>query len=576
VAVRPTRARIGGALVAVVVLISSCAPAAGVSVEQRSKIADRSSVGQASTPPPAGATEQPAASTLTWGSCDPFGSPSPDVLGTTGWECTKIVVPMDPFNPRPDLPPVTLAVTRHRATGTRHGALVVNPGGPGGEGLEAAWDIRPSMPAELLQAYDVVSWDPRGVGQSVPSINCGPDPDTASADFMATCVRDTGVLAGFLAAPYSAADLEAIRAALGEAKLDYLGYSYGTALGATYAAKYPDRVGHFVLDGAIDPLAGGPDGVFDDGFPYFADDGYQKAFDRFAELCDLSPACPTDGDTVATLDRLRKTVADLPTDSFAGGPEFVDGDTLDQIVASALTYSGSWVLLATALGDARMGDASALAALAAKDEENQSAPSSDPAKSAAPSFEVANLVIYCADFARLIKGQDLCGAMPPNEFTLSPATAVRVERPILVIGTQFDPLTPGHNAAAMAHTLGDAVHVIWEGVGHTAFPGQSACIDRIVTDQLLDGPLPRDGTRCAFVDGVTDDAQIADSLFTHDQGITAQWVTQSLIGRGEDADMARCLGRAIAKTDDRTITHTILGVTSVGEVAALDAARAGC
>ena len=73
---------------------------------------------------------------------------------------------MDPFNDRPDLEPVTLALTRHRATGERRGALVMNPGGPGGSGLEAAWGIRPGMPADVLRAYDIVSWDPRGIGSS--------------------------------------------------------------------------------------------------------------------------------------------------------------------------------------------------------------------------------------------------------------------------------------------------------------------------------------------------------------------------------------------------------------------------
>ncbi len=113
--------------------------------------------------------------------------------------------------------------------------------------------------------------------------------------------------------------------ALGEDRLDYLGYSYGTIIGATYAADQPDRVASFVLDGATDPLVGGPDGVADDGFPYYAADGTHGALDRFIELCDQSEACPGD-DTRSAIDELRSAADELPTDDFAGEPTAVDDD----------------------------------------------------------------------------------------------------------------------------------------------------------------------------------------------------------------------------------------------------------
>ena len=127
------------------------------------------------------------------------------------------------------------------------------------------------MPSDVLRAYDIVSWDPRGIGSSTPAIDCGPDPDPNSDDFMQACADGTGELGAFLSAPYSSADLEAIRVALGEDRLDYLGYSYGTIIGARYAADLPERVGHFVLDGTTDPLVGGDDGVVEDGFPVLRD-----------------------------------------------------------------------------------------------------------------------------------------------------------------------------------------------------------------------------------------------------------------------------------------------------------------
>lgn len=583
---------VAGSLLAGPVL-AACAPGVDVAVEERARtpIADPSgdpSGDPAPTRPTASdsdpsspvSTDPPAvpstdSSTLAWGSCATFGIPSPSLLGTTHWECSTLDVPMDPFDPGADLPPVTLALTRHPATGTRLGTLVMNPGGPGGSGLEAAWGIRSAMPVDILRAYDIVSWDPRGIGASTPPIDCGDDPDLESPEFMADCAQHTGELAAYLSGPYSAADLEAIRVALGEERLDYLGYSYGTIIGATFAADHPDQVGHFVLDGATDPLVGGPDGATDGGFPYYADDGVDAALDRFIELCDQSDACPMGDDTRSALDELRATAEGLPTDDFAGEPNAVDDETFDSVIQRALTFAGDWPLLATALGDARDGDASALAGLAADD------PTLPPADAEAesspgPSFEVANLVIYCADFAAEIEGSGFCDPLPRNEHTIEPIRPVDVERPILVIGTEFDPLTPGYHAAEFADALDDAVHVIWEGVGHTAFPASSFCIDQIVTDQFLDGPVAQDGQRCPFADGVTDDAELADDLFVHDRGIAANWVGNVLETRGENPDVATCVGREIARTDDRTISHVILDVTSDEATAALAAAHAAC
>ena len=582
-------------LMAAGLVLSACSPSVDVAAEQRSQIARDAPDAPAPDAPDAPAPDAPAApdapdapraprasdpsattdtSSMSWGPCASFGIPSSDLLGTGNWECTTLEVAMDPFDDRPDLGPVTLAITRHRATGDRRGSLVINPGGPGGSGLEAAWAIRPAIPAALLRAYDIVSWDPRGVGRSSPAIDCGDDPDPDSATFMQDCADGTGEVAGFLAAPYSSADLEAVRVALGEERLDYLGYSYGTIIGATYAARFPDRVGHFVLDGATDPLVGGADGVFDGGFPYYADDGLERATERFVELCDRSSACPLGDDAAAALDELRSAVAALPTDDFDGAPDVVDDIAFDEVLQRAMAYAGDWPLFATALGDAALGDASALAALAADDPIFGGPDSSD--EDAGPSFETANLVIYCADFAALIDGSDFCSPLPRNEFTVEPVAAVDVDRSILVIGTEYDPLTPGYHAAEFADALGDAVHVVWDGVGHTAFPRSSGCVDDIVIDQFLDGPLPDNGQRCAFVDGVSDDGELADLLFTHDRAGAVGWITDVLIERGGEPGLARCVGREIARADDRTISHTILDVRSAAAIEAFDAALAVC
>ncbi len=585
---RPCRGAFVALFAVVALVLVACSPAVDVAVEERTRIGselpDPTPANENTPPlnePPADDTPVQAApdlSTLAWGSCATFGIPSVERLGTSGWECTTLDVAMDPFATGTDgLGPVTLALTRHRATGVRRGALVLNPGGPGGSGLEAAWGIRPGFPVDVLRGFDVVSWDPRGVGRSTPPIDCGDEADTDSIDFMQACAAGTGDLAAFLAAPYSAADLEAVRVALGEERLDYLGFSYGTIIGATYAARHPDRVGHFVLDGATDPLVGGVDGVSGDGFPYYADDGYEAARDRFVELCDQTEKCPMGGDTASALDELRASVVDLPTDDFAGEPEVVDDAVFDEVFQSALTYAGDWPLLATAFGDARTGDASALAALwAGISLDAPTDPADENTASSGPSFEVANLVIYCADFADLIEGSDFCEPLPINEFRVEPVEVVDVGRPILVIGTEYDPVTPGYHAAEFAAALGDAVHVVWDGVGHTAFPRSSRCIDDIVAEHLLDGPVAENGQRCAFVDGAAGDASAAEFLFGHDRGSAAGWITGVLVERGGEVEQSSCIAREIVRSDDRIISHVILDVQSVEATDALAAALAVC
>jgi pimeloyl-ACP methyl ester carboxylesterase len=509
---------------------------------------------------------------LDWSGCEPFAIPSPDELGTNGWECTTLTVAMDPFGDSAALEPVQLALTRHRATGERRGTLLMNPGGPGGSGLEIVWGLRGDLPVDMLRSFDIVSWDPRGVGFSVPAIRCGPDPDPDDEFLMTACADATGDLASFLAAPYSAADMESIRIALGESRLDYLGYSYGAVLGASYAAAHPDTVGRFVLDGVTDPLIGSRDGPFEDGFPYYAEDGVEAASRRFEELCDLTDRCALEPSAAVALDELGDTVDRLPTDDFEFEPQIVSGDAFTELMVSSFAFVGDWELLATALEDARGGDASALASLTATDPGISSEALGEPPGSS----ELANLVIYCADFAPVITEWSYCDGIPRNEFPLAPVTPVDVAESMLVIGTAFDPATPGKHAPDFAAAIGDAVHMIWDGVGHTAFPAPSRCVNDTVSDYLLDGVLPADGLHCAFLDGITDDASIADDLFGHG-GLESERLLRDVVAfRGVRGDVGDCVARALNESDDQVISHIVLGVTSERAEAAIDAAIDGC
>ena len=522
---------------------------------------------------------------LTWSTCDGFGIPDADDLGTSRWECARLDAPMDPTDP--DGATVSLALTRHPATGDRVGSLLLNPGGPGGAGLPLAWNIRSAMPPELLRSFDMVSWDPRGVGQSEPAIACPSDLVPDDPDFIAGCVEATGDLAGFLSAPYSAMDLEAIRVALGEERLHYLGYSYGSVIGATYAERFPDRVAALVLDGVTDPDVGSIDGPFSSGFPNFADDGLPAALARFEELCAVTEQCLGadgrlgDADAIgAELDRIVDDADELDTPDHAGEPERLTPPLVDDHLALSMSSAAEWELLGAALADASTGDGSNLAAHI-DSSDFDAAPSTEPNDGSAPdNFEAANLMIYCADFGPLITQWSFCEAMPPSADPLVPIEPVDLDWPILVIGAEYDPLTPGYHAPEFADRLGDATWMIWDGVGHTAFPGWTRCIDDAVVDHLLRLASPTAGTRCDFADGVADDAELADQLFGFDVRDGRPWLQAALDDRGRvEPALIECVVAAIVPdddVDDEVVAELILGVTSAEAEAALASAVAGC
>ena len=578
---RRRRFREFGALLAVLAfLVSACGAPPPVEVEESNRLVpDTDSSGPAGpgdvtgNVPPA---ERPA-SALTWGSCDTFAIPPAADLGTTRWECAVLEAPMDPFDEgsAEGVGSVELAVTRHPATGTRRGAILMNPGGPGASGLESAWFGRSGFPVALLRSFDIVSWDPRGVGRSTPGIQCDDSLSPGEVAFIAACVEATGPLSGFLSAPYSAADMEAIRRALGEDTLDYLGFSYGSILGATYAAAYPDAVGAFVLDGVTDPLAGSIDGPMNGTFAAFADDGFQRAHDRFLELCDASSRCLGNSSTTGILDGLGARVPGLDTDDYDGEPERIEADAFDQFVDSIVIYAGDWELVATALFDADSGDASAMAAYIGGGPFGQAGESDVRGDGNPTTFDEANLMIYCADVGELLVDATFCDAMTPSAHPLRPVQNVDLARDALVIGTEYDPLTPGYHAPEFRAAFGAATHMIWEGVGHTAFPGWTTCIDDAVEAQFLRVAVPADGTRCAFLDGVDTDEEIADVLFGSGD-LESSRVLDNAISRRFPGVDAQCAAIGVNQQPDQVISHVVLGVTSDQASAALEAAVVEC
>src|ERR1700722_3489198 len=290
------------ATLAALVLVAGC-----------SKVVDGRAV--VSAPPPG--------TPIQWGPCKVASSD--DAKPVAGAECGMLSVPVDYSQPNGDV--AQLAMIRFKATGAKIGSLVVNPGGPGESGVEAAASMASSLPQSVRERFDLVGFDPRGVANSPPAIWCNSDADNdrQRADptveytpagvahienenkaFVQRCLDKMGK--EFLANVGTvdvAKDLEAIRAALGDDKLTFLGYSYGPRLGAAYAEAYPNKVRAMILDGAVDPNA---DPIEEEIHQAAA---FQQAFDNFAADCATSPDCPLGTDPAKAVDVYHSLVNPL-------------------------------------------------------------------------------------------------------------------------------------------------------------------------------------------------------------------------------------------------------------------------
>lgn len=301
------------------------------------------------------------------------------------FQCTTLRAPLD--YARPESGDIRLAATRKKATGTgaRHiGSLLFNPGGPGEPAITSLWSFAGAFSPAVRASYDLVAVDPRGVGSSTP-VNCGGDaagtpaavrglpgsggpdedgpatephadgPDFAAADEAAretatACERGAGRLLPHVGTLDSARDLELVRALLGDERLHYLGFSYGSYLGASYAGLFPSRVGRMVLDGAVDPTLDGVHSLLGQAR------GYQIAWDSFAADCAARPACPVGHSAAEAGPALDALVDALDRAPLRQGKDVVvDGDSLISAVTTAL-MAPAWEKLRAALREVRTGD----------------------------------------------------------------------------------------------------------------------------------------------------------------------------------------------------------------------------
>ena len=475
------------------------------------------------TPPPASVTEAPApdlaelySQRIDWQPCE----------SNDDHDCGFLTVPVDYSEPQGET--IDLALLRVPASGERVGSMVVNPGGPGARGTSYAAAAGQVFREPLLQGFDVVGFDPRGVGRSAP-VDClsdeeldaylalDPTPDTAGEEsaFEAAvtglgdgCVEGSGPLVGHVTTAEAARDMDVLRSALGEEQLTYFGASYGTKLGATYAELFPDKVGRFVLDGAVDVSLDATSLSLEQAT------GFETALRAYVQNClDSTDNCFL-GDSVdeglATITDLLEEIDDEPLP--AGDRELTVGNAFYGII-TPLYNRDYWFLLSTALTSALDGNGSALMDLA-------DAYSSRGRESYLDNSVEANYAINCLDDPTAVAFDDVPSLYPEFE-EASPtfgrifawamticsgieATSseepldIRAEgaAPILVLGTSRDPATPLKWARALAAQLESGVLVERDGDGHTAYNAGNECIDTLVEDYLLTGEVPADGTTC--------------------------------------------------------------------------------
>lgn len=476
----------------------------------------------------------PPSAQIGWYDCNDLIDASD--LSTDGreitFECGSLVVPLDYANP--DAKTLTLLLVKGHLVGAPDGAtpLVINPGGPGGSGANAGIGLAYELPLELMKSYDVIGFDPRGVGESAP-VQCigdkqrdelaasDPTPDDAAEekqyfddliDFSKACAAAYPGLE-YINTVATARDLDQIRDALGEQKLTYLGYSYGTELGAAYAVLFPDKVGRFVLDGAVDL-------TIDEATAAEQQlAGFEQAFQRFVDDCIAKGSgCPIAPDPQARALELMSASDGSPIPSTSDGRKATEG-IVRTAFAAALYDEASWPDLAAAIQAALNGDSAKLFELAdaynGRYEDgtdvmwtnivdanttiscNDSVDTATDAEAEAEAKKLseewaAKYPVFGESFGW---GQVGCAGWDQRRHPLPEVNAPKTD-PILVVGTKNDPATPYSGAVNLAAALGPQTGLLtYDGDGHTAFPS-TECVNNAVLAYLKDGTMPAPGSSC--------------------------------------------------------------------------------
>ncbi|MFI1072202.1 alpha/beta hydrolase [Streptomyces puniciscabiei] len=479
-----------------------------------------------------------AAQKLDWKDCpapseaEGGGSaPSPLPHGGT-WQCATMKAPLDWSRPKGDT--IGIALIRARASGPasrRIGSLVFNFGGPGGSGVSALPAFASDY-AALRTRYDLVSFDPRGVGRSAP-VKCESDaqldayfqqdatPDDSAErtqlldrtkQFNAACEKNSKKILPHVATTDAARDMDLMRQVLGDDKLHYFGISYGTELGGVYAHLFPGNVGRAVLDAVVDPTQNPEQSALGQA------KGFQLALDNFAEDCASKTAeCPIGTSAQDVKNRIAKLLDDLEKKPIPGiAPRQLTQTAATNGIAQSLYSKDFWEYLTEGLEQAYAGDGKILMLLS----DSMNGRSEDGQYS---NITAANVAINCADEKPrytagyvqqklpefraasplfgdyLAWGMLSCTDWPVAGAADHPDVSAPGSAPILVVGNTGDPATPYEGARKMADALGKgvAVELTYKGQGHGAYDSRNRCVQSAVNGYLLDGREPKAGTVCS-------------------------------------------------------------------------------
>ena len=504
------------ATVTAAVLVASVATA-GYAAAVPVGASSPSSVASEGTPPGLDAFY---AQSLTWSPC------SSDLL------CAWLTVPLDYADPTGAT--IRLRVSKAVATGpaeNRQGSLVVNPGGPGASGLDFAAYVAQGLTPGVAKQFDIVGFDTRGVEKSAPVtcmtgaqttrfLRADASPDTPAEELRLMslgarlargCLTKSPQIARHVGSENTVRDLDILRQALGDDRLNWLGFSYGTYLGTLYAEQFPERVGRFVLDGALDPSLG----IME--VSRGQSSGFQVAMQRFARDCSRRTSCPYPGSASNVLKQINRLLARLDKSPLPtrGGRNLVQAEAMGAMFYSM--YSPTiWPSLRRALTLAKRGDGLGLQTIF--DYANERTGPNTYASNMASAFPAiacwdsppapgrAGLKAAAALWSRNARVPDMARAMSWGNAVCTnwyghsarvpaPATSTTTA-PILVVGTTYDPATPYRWSVALANQLQTASLLTYVGDGHTAFGAGSRCIDTAINAYLLTGTPPATGTIC--------------------------------------------------------------------------------
>jgi pimeloyl-ACP methyl ester carboxylesterase len=469
---------------------------------------------------------------LAFGPCAPYATTLANeaLFANERFDCARMQVPLDYADP--DGPRAEIALLRMKARGERIGSLVVNPGGPGGSGMSHTATMAPTLdPTPIAERFDIVGFDPRGVGATRPRVDCFTSaeddrgdgfngtlvpedvPDAQAAEAIAQRCGDS---AGgeqalvHIGTRETVQDLDVLRAVLGDQQLTFLGYSYGTELGAVYAETFPHNLRAMLLDGAIDPELSGVE------FTVSQAAGSQRAFDGMAAQCTSGTDCPLGTDPARAVEAyhaLLRPLQDNPVPTTDGrGLTYEDAVTG---VFAGLYSEALWPMVVRGLAQVADGRGDIL--LAMHDLYAQRGPDGHygnmlesfrsircmdwsrrtPAEQADQLRQVREAAPIMDDGTPVTESYHECAAWPEPPSRTGPFVTGDVDvPPILVTSVTGDPATPHQGGINLARTLGGTLLTV-DGAQHgIALLGQSQCVDQIATDYLIDLTLPPADARC--------------------------------------------------------------------------------